>query len=325
MPQRTAITFEEFMQRALYDPVHGYYTRRITGVGHRGDFTTAPMLSDAPARAIAVWIRHALRDTGCRHLIEIGPGEGRLSAAVLRHLPWHIRWKTRLHLVENSAPLKEIQRKTLGNKATWHTTPAAALAACDGNAVIFSNELVDAFPVRRFQNTNDGWCELALKFLTDETPEEILLSPAPLPDSTSFSQTHPLDQWIEVHESYHKWLLEWLPMWKRGKMLTIDYGATAQDLYHRRPRGTLRGYLLQQPVIGPAIYQNPGRQDLTADVNFTDLMKWSAPWTREQKLQTFAAFLKTHAPQADHPFTDEQSAGGAFLVLEETRKSAQAS
>ena len=42
---------------------------------------------------------------------------------------------------------------------------------------------------------------------------------------------------------------------------------------------------------GRQIYQNPGRQDLTADVNFTDLMKWSEPWIRDQRLQSFAAFL----------------------------------
>lgn len=325
MPQKTAITFEEFMQRALYDPVHGYYTRRITGVGRRGDFTTAPMISDAPARAIASWVCGALRETACHHLIEIGPGEGKLAASVLRNLPWHVRWRTRLHLVETSGPLTEIQRNNLGHKATWHSTLTAALAACDGNAVIFSNELVDAFPVRRFQHTSDDWQELALKFETNNIPEEILLAPAPLPESTSFSQNHPLDQWIEVHDSYRRWLQEWLPMWKRGKMLTIDYGAVAQDLYHRRPRGTIRGYLLQQHITGSAIYQNTGRQDLTADVNFTDLMQWSSPWTEQQKLQTFAAFLKSHAPLTDHPFTDDQTVGGAFFVLEETRKSTQCS
>src|SRR6478609_2354584 len=101
------VTFEQFMARALHDPEHGYYARRIHAVGRRGDFTTAPMLSDAPARAIAAWAVRAMRETGCRDLIEIGPGEGTLAAAVLKHLPWHVRWQTRLHLVETSTPLAE--------------------------------------------------------------------------------------------------------------------------------------------------------------------------------------------------------------------------
>ncbi|MGL4399094.1 MAG: SAM-dependent methyltransferase [Luteolibacter sp.] len=311
------VPFEQFMAEALYDPQRGYYARRITGVGRRGDFTTAPMLSEAPAKAIAAWVVKAFRETGCRDLIEIGPGEGALAAGVLRHLPWHIRLRTRLHLVETSAPLADRQRKLLGRRPNWHHTPQEALAACGGNAVIYSNELVDAFPVRRFQKTTLGWQELAVSFDENSQAHESLLSPAPLPDSSGFLESHPLGQWIEVHDSYHRFLHKWLPLWKSGRMLTIDYGATAETLYHRRPRGSIRGYLLQQRIEGPAIYQNRGHQDLTADVNFTDLQNWSQPFVSGQKLTTFAEFLQN---SDDAPgLTDPHGAGTAFLVLDQTR------
>jgi SAM-dependent MidA family methyltransferase len=309
-------TFEEFMRRALHDPQRGYYSRKIAGVGRRGDFTTAPMLSDAPARAIAAWAAKAMRESGCRDLIEIGPGEGKLAAGVLKHLPWHLRWRIHLHLVETSAPLSVIQRGKLGKKARWHESPVAALMACGGRAVIFSNELVDAFPVRRFQKTARGWQELALRFATDGSVSESLLSPAPLPESSGFSNDKD-GQWIEVHESYRRWLEDWLPHWKTGRMLTIDYGATADRLYHRRPRGTIRAYLMQQRIEGEAINQNIGRQDLTADVNFTDLMEWAGPWAREQNLMTLAEFMAGH--EADTALTDPDGAGGAFLVLDQAR------
>ncbi len=304
------VSFEQFMARALHDPQHGYYARRITGIGRRGDFTTAPMLSEAPARAIAGWAAKALRETGCRNLIEIGPGEGTLAAAVVRNLPWHIRWKTRLHLVETSAPLTARQRELLGNRATWHRGVGEALTECGGHAVIFSNELVDAFPVRRFQKTNIGWQELAVQFDAQRRAHEILLPPAPLPDSSGFLESHPVGQCIEVHDSYRHYLTDWLPSWRSGRMLTIDYGATAENLYQRRPRGTVRGYLLQQRLEGPAIYDNPGRQDLTADVNFTDLRNWSEPWVSEQKLTSFAEFLQA---------SPDEGAGDAFLVLDQKR------
>jgi SAM-dependent MidA family methyltransferase len=311
------ISFEQFMAQALHDPQHGYYARQITGVGRRGDFTTAPMLSAAPARAIAAWAVRAFRETGCRNLIEIGPGEGTLAAGVLRHLPWHVRLRTRLHLVETSAPLAEQQRKLLGKHATWHRSPQEALAACGGNAVIYSNELVDAFPVRRFQKTPLGWQELAVRFDENRQPHESLLSPAPLPDSSGFLESHPPGQWIEVHDSYHRFLKDWLPLWKSGRMLTIDYGATVENLYHRRPRGSIRGYLFQQRLEGPAIYQNSGRQDLTADVNFTDLRNWSQPFVSEQKLTSFAEFLQG---SEDAPgLMDPRGAGEAFLVLDQSR------
>ncbi len=310
------VPFERFMAWALHDPERGYYARRISGVGGRGDFTTAPMLSDAPARAIAAWAAKAMKETGCRNLIEIGPGEGTLAAAVLGFLPWHIRWRTRLHLVETSAPLQERQKKLLGNRATWHRHASNALEACDGRAVIFSNELVDAFPVRRFQKTPEGWQEMAVRFDENHRAHESLLPAAPLPDSSAFLETHPPGQIVEVHESYQHYLAEWMPLWKSGRLLTIDYGATADTLYHRRPRGTLRAYLLQQRLEGAAIYDNPGRQDLTADVNFTDLQNWSAPWVGEQHLMDFGAFLRD---SRQHPFGDENGAGGAFQVLDQKK------
>ena len=305
------------MARALHDPEQGYYARRITGVGRRGDFTTAPMLSDAPARAIAAWALRTFRETGCRNLIEIGPGEGTLAAEVLRHLPWHMRWRTRLHLVETSAPLAKRQRELLGNRATWHRTPQDALTACGGRAVIYSNELVDAFPVRRYQKTDLGWQEIAVHFDELRQAHESLFSPAPLPDSSGFLDSYAIGQCIEVHESYHRFLKSWLPSWQSGRMLTIDYGATAENLYIRKPRGSIRAYLFQQRLEGPAIYQNPGSQDITADVNFTDLQSWSEPWVTGNKLTTLGDFLQS-APD-DRGLADASGAGGAFLVLEQQR------
>jgi SAM-dependent MidA family methyltransferase len=314
MIETDPIPFEEFMRRALHDPQRGYYARRIRRIGRSGDFTTAPMLSEAPARAIAAWAARAMRETGCRDLIEIGPGEGRLAATVIKHLPWRLRWRTRLHLVESSAPLRKIQLEQLGRRAHWHDSPVSALAACKGRAVIFSNELVDAFPVRLFEKQPDGWREIAV----DPDATESLMPPATLPPSSAFSVNHPPGQRVEVHDAYRLWLNEWLPLWKAGRLLTIDYGAEAETLYHRRPRGTLRAYLFHQRLDGPAIYQNPGYKDITADVNFSDLRGWSQPWTTESRLMTLAAFLRGHDQIADPGLTDEAGAGGAFKVLEQS-------
>lgn len=308
------------MERALHDPEKGYYSRKISGIGRKGDFTTAPTLSSLLGRAIADWARRALKETGTKDLIEIGPGEGILAKTVLEHLPWLTRLGVRLHLVESSSPLTEIQQALLGKRATWHKTPAAALDACRGKAVIYSNELVDAFPVRRFQNTPQGWQEIALR--PGRPPEEVLLPLSPLPDSSSFLLDHPLHQRIEVHESYQSWMAGWMPQWKAGRMLTIDYGAEDQQLYQRRLHGTLRAYLLQQRLEGLAIYENAGRQDLTADVNFTDLIHWSREWCETTRLMTLADFTKPHVDHgnpADLQLVDEHGAGSAFLVLEQSR------
>jgi SAM-dependent MidA family methyltransferase len=99
-------------------------------------------------------------------------------------------------------------------------------------------------------------------------------------------------------------------------MLTIDYGARADDLYQRQPNGSIRAYLLQQRIDGSQIYQNPGRQDITADVNFTDLENWSLPWVSENKLSYLRDFLQDYAEDS---LTDLDGAGNAFLVLDQKR------
>ncbi|WP_338285473.1 SAM-dependent methyltransferase [Luteolibacter sp. LG18] len=310
-----ALRFDHFMDRALHDPRRGYYARRIRGVGRGGDFTTTPMLSGALARAIAAWIV----ETGERQVIEIGPGEGRLAADVRKALPWWSRLRTKLHLVERSAPLREKQRALLGNKVTWHDTMEDALAACGQRAAIYSNELIDAFPVRRFRKSATGWQELYL--FPGDPPREDWREADDLPDSTSFQQPHPAGQIIEVHDSVARWLSpeSWPGTWQSGRMLVIDYGDTADRLHHRRPRGTLRAYLLQQRLEGPDAYRNPGRQDLTADVNFTDLEQWARPWAKGSRLITQRELLQPHVDPAnptDAAMVDPAGAGDAFKVLE---------
>ncbi len=289
-------TFESFMERALHHPRNGYYSRNISAIGSRGDFTTVPQLSDTLAKSIAKWIRHSSRTHGTRNLIEIGPGLGTLASQVLQYLPPLLRFRSNLHLVDSSPTLRAQQEALLGKKATYHETIHSALEACEGSAIIWSNELVDAFPVRLFEKTPTAWQEVALD---RQTSQEILLPPGPLPPSSLFDIPFPLGQRIEVHDSYHRWLRSWLPSWKNGAMLTIDYGDIAGNIYHRRPSGTLRAYLLQNRIEGPAVYENPGRQDITADVNFTDLALWSEPWLNSSPSQALSNFIQPHTKPRD--------------------------
>jgi SAM-dependent MidA family methyltransferase len=309
------LRFDRFMDLALHDPERGYYARRIRGVGKGGDFTTTPMLTPALGKAVAAWAKAALKESGCRDLIELGPGEGVLAESVMNAFPW---WKKpRLHLVERSVPLREKQAARLGKRVRWHDTIESALEACGGKACVYSNEFADAFPVRRFRREESGWSELFLE------PQESWRPCDDQPESSVFALSFSPGQIVEVAEAYGDWLRGWLPRWNAGRMLTIDYGAQAGDLYFRRPRGTVRAYFRQQRLEGPAIYQNPGRQDLTADVNFTDLQRWAEPFADTRALLFQAEFLMHHMnanDPADAHAVDIDGAGEAFLVLEQRVK-----
>jgi SAM-dependent MidA family methyltransferase len=307
-------TVEQFMARALHDPVRGYYARNIRSIGARGDFTTAPQRSEAPAKAIATWLVRSLHETKTRHVIEIGPGLGTLTAQVIRKLPFAIRFRTRFHLVESSPALAEHQKALFGKKVSHHTSILDALQSCCGAAVIFSNELVDAFPARVFRKTSGAWREVAL----NASNQEILLPAAQLPPSSIFQIPFNENQTVEVHDAYRLWLESWLPHWTRGEMLTIDYGDIAEQLYHQRPHGTLRAYLLHQRLHGSAVFENCGLQDITADVNFTDLAAWSHPWLASSPSNPFADFIRNFAEPSDAQFLDA-AAHFRFLIQKPNR------
>ena len=304
-----SIPFPRFMQEALYNPSFGYYSARIQAVGRRGDFSTMATLDGSLARGVARWIQK----NGARDVIEIGAGSGQLARDILADLGWWKRLRIHYHIVEVSSPLREAQRKLLkGLRVTWHETLPAALEATSGRGHIFSNELVDAFPCRVLELTPTGWQELHLQLEGGRLRE--ILKPCDLPDSTVFQHPFTIGQRVEVHESYRDWLQAWIPGWKSGSMLTIDYGDTMPRLYHRRPAGSLRGYAAHQVLSGADIYQAPGRCDITADVNFSDLEGWGEKMgLRKISHSNLADFL---APTLPARF---QSAAEAFRVLEQTR------
>ncbi|MEP4931606.1 SAM-dependent methyltransferase [Haloferula sp.] len=305
------------MAAALHDPRQGYYARRIRGVGQRGDFTTTPALSSALGKAIAAWADQALQAEGCRDLIELGPGEGSLAETVLKNLPWHRRLRIRLHLVETSEPLREKQQALLGSKVRWHSSIEEALRACGGKACLYSNEFADAFPVRRFRKTPETWEELHL------LPDYEQWSPAAeLPDSSLFDRPWSDGQIVEVHQSYQDWLTGIFTHWQQGRLLTIDYGAIDSGLYRRQPGGSLRAYFHHQHLSGSEVWARPGHQDLTADINFSDLIQWSQPQAELVSLipqsEFLASFVDPNDP-ADRYAADPAGPGSAFMCLDQRR------
>jgi SAM-dependent MidA family methyltransferase len=300
------IPFERYMAEALHHPEFGYYTRRIREVGSRGDFSTLATLDDSLAGVVAARIRRARP----RHVIEIGAGSGALSAAVRKRLGlWR---RPAWHIVEVSHPLRLAQQALLGRSVRWHADPAAALAATGGEAFLFSNELVDAFPCRVLERSASGWSEIHVRL--DPATGQMNEVPVPVeaPATSAFGTTHPVGRRIEVHTSYRDWLESWRDGWRAGEMLTIDYGDTMPPTRRTRLSGTLRGYFLHGRLEGAEVLQAPGRIDITADVNFTDLRQWGEALGLHTTLETTLDTLMPSAP----PRILE--AAGAFRVLEQS-------
>jgi len=327
-------SFTEFMAAALYAPGTGYYTQNVSGVGKGGDFATSATLHPILGAAVAGWIRSQWDRLGVLPVIEIGAGDGSLAASVLAALPWWKRWGVKYHIVDVSPPLVALQKAKLKDrKITWHDSVKGALAACDGKALLFSNELADAFPCRLLMKSVRGWDEIYLRMRADGFEEEREeLHPEVWSEWSACSEEHMWrpGQRVEVQESYFEWLKGWVPKWAEGAMLTVDYGAEVSRLYWRRPGGTLRAYFAHLRLEGSDIYARMGQQDLTVDVNFTDLRNWGEALgleTLEEAAQR--EFVERYAgdylkKSANHEavkyLQDSEGAGEAFRILAQEKK-----
>jgi SAM-dependent MidA family methyltransferase len=141
------LAFERFMQMALYEPGLGYYAAGSAKLGARGDFTTAPELSDWFAAALAPFVAGALGES--RELLELGAGSGRLALELLGQLEARGVGDIDYSILETSADLRARQKVHLdasGFTVRWLDT----LPASGFRGVVLANEVADAIPVVRF-------------------------------------------------------------------------------------------------------------------------------------------------------------------------------
>ena len=324
------LPFSTFMEKALFDPDAGYYSRHISTIGRRGDFSTSPTLSTSLSRGIAAWLKERWRENPAlpRNVIEVGAGDGSLAQGILGNLGILARRKLKYHIVDTSGPLVKKQLAMLGKtrRCQWHHDIKKALAEAGGKAIIISNELVDAFPAELLQwHAKDRIWHQILLFHDGTHWSSRPGNPVNLPASSSLHGHHDFltGQKVERHDSYLDWLSGWIPEWHLGEMLTIDYGGLFPGVYHRRPRGTLRAYFAQQRLESlTEIISRPGKQDLTADIDFSDLRARSKRLgLQEIAFQTQLEFITGQKIKADpgDPATDPEGAGDAFKVLWQRR------
>lgn len=273
--EKGQITFKEFMALALYSP-NGYYQNDEIIFGAQGDFITAPDISPLFGQMIAKQLIEVIQNLeGDITLMELGPGTGKLAKQILTHLKAQNINIEKYILIETSRSLTKQQQQSLKDfdKCHWYQSiPDESF-----NGVILANELFDALPVHRVQinETLKEWyvtldeeqftfklgpiSQPALQQKVDEILTEIP-EPLPLPYDTEFN----LEQ--------EKILSECNSALNKGVMLFIDYGFSQNEYYHpTRYMGTLMGH--HKHLAHLSAIANPGKQDITAHVDFTALTK----------------------------------------------------
>lgn len=150
-----------YMTACLLHPTYGYYTRQDP-LGRRGDFVTAPEISQMFGELLGLWTAQVWMDQGAPSrftLAELGPGRGTLMADALRAtraVPG-FHDAVSLVLVEASPVLRKAQSDQLAAYAPDFVDTVADLP--DGPLFVLANEFFDALPIRQFQRTETGWRE----------------------------------------------------------------------------------------------------------------------------------------------------------------------
>jgi len=210
-------------------------------------------------------------------IVEAGAHQAHLAKDILNWLRDHrpeLFRRLEYLIVEPSKRRQEWQRQTLeefADRVRW-ASALSELSAVQG--VIFSNELLDAMPVRRmgWGAGKRCWFEWGVtgragqfnwtRLRVAESP------PAGLPDvPPELAAVLPDGFTIELCPAADDWWRRAAGALKRGKLMTIDYGfAAGERLLPERSQGTLRAYRRHQ--VSADVLADPGLQDITAHIDF---------------------------------------------------------
>lgn len=295
-----SLRFDEFMDIVLYDPDHGYFSKRADRAARTGDFVTSPEISALFGACVTRWLERVGRPLAAQefHVVEVGAGRGTLAESLLQaSASSPLGPALRLHLVERGrAPRVALTERfaaalEAGRVHVYESVEELPLRFPAG--AFLANELFDNLPVRRLMRA-DGWKEIRLKVAGHRLAETLVEAPADLVD---VAQRHGLrlgeGHSGEVAPDAPRLLAAVASRFERGGLLLIDYGGPAEAVSgEAAPHGTLaahRGHTTSRDY-----YHHLGDQDLTAHVNFTPLLDEARRLGFEPRLLPQAQFLLDH-------------------------------
>ncbi|HEX4118941.1 MAG TPA: SAM-dependent methyltransferase [Rhizomicrobium sp.] len=262
------ISVAQYMTLVLHDPEAGYYATHDP-FGGKGDFVTAPEISQMFGEMVGAWCAQVWNDQGCpknTQLVELGPGRGTLMADALRTLkrvPGFLS-EVEVVLVEASPVLRELQREKLkdsGARIRW----TSHFDVRDAPLLVIANEFFDALPIRQYVKTARGWCERMVVVKDGKLDFAVAPLPAPMSFIPSSRAGAPEGGFYEASPASTA-LCEEIAhgiAGHGGAALILDYGYA----------GIGFGETLQ--AVGAHRFvrplDEPGHYDLSAHVDFTAL------------------------------------------------------
>lgn len=335
---RGAIAVSEYMELCLIHPQYGYYNQPKP-IGRKGDFVTAPEVSQMFGELIGLWVAniwHNMGQPNKLYLVELGGGYGTLMADMLRagRVVPGLHDALNVHMVEVSDRLSQIQKEKLeplGYHIPLHWHKELSDLPDDAPIIFIGNEFFDALPVHHLQKQLDSWYERRIGL--DEQDNLIFTLSA---DSIEPPATHPavddakdgdilefstlsLSLMMQIAERINK---------QNGAALFADYGYAFPHTGESLQAVQAHRYV--------DILAYPGESDLTAHVDFGALAQVAynhdvkilpllaqAMFLNSLGIKERAQSLKNNAPQEVieaidsqlHRLTDTKQMGNLFKIF----------
>jgi SAM-dependent MidA family methyltransferase len=274
------IPFSVWMEAALYDPVAGYYSRDHKPQGRAGDYRTAPEISPLFGAVFARYFMKSYFDFGAPDemtIFEVGAGAGDCAHAVLTELQQEfpkVFAATRYIIDELNPAARSQSLSKLGPfKDTIQFRTLGEVEHPIRHGIIFSNELIDAFPVHRVIGRHDTLRELYVGLSDDGN--FIWVEAELSSDVAEYCERIKLElranQIFEINLAADQFVTRAAAAIVDGLVITVDYGADREELLNDPNRfgGTLRGFHRHRFVDD--LLAHPGEHDLTTTVDWSQL------------------------------------------------------
>jgi SAM-dependent MidA family methyltransferase len=256
--KRGPISFARFMHQALYHPEHGYYSSGRCAIGRKGDYFTnvsvGPLFGEFLAAQFAeMWER--LGSVEDFTITEQGAHDGQFARDVLdsmqKRAPEFFA-ALRYRIIEPFPILQDRQSRTLErfrDKVEWRDSLQPFLG------VHFSNELLDAMPVRLIS--------CGMEKLVDLEDDKFVFVERPISQQATFQ---PLAQRDAFNQAARDWIDDVAAKLQRGYVVAIDYGHLEDEF-----QGNVQVRAQHRDLDSP--FEQIGYADITMPVEWSTIIE----------------------------------------------------
>jgi len=262
------INVGEFIELCQFS-TDGYYINRDP-IGQKNDFITSPEISQMfgeiiGAYLINFWEKNIQREF---NLVELGPGKGTLIEDIIRTAKINKDFlnSINLFLIEKNGSLIEKQKKKFSKLNIKNITWLKDFNIKDKKPlIVFSNEFFDCFPIRQFFKKNH-WYEKLIKYNSSQKIFHFEAEQINDPVFIRMLAKYNNAEIAEISNSRRNYFEKVCRSIKnnKGVFLTIDYG------YKMLPKNFSLQTIHKHKKTH--LFENLGNQDITAHVDFDELI-----------------------------------------------------